>query len=306
MHLTNSREVTAFFVVRAIVVAAMFVITPTILAPFYVQLVRSSGAGLLTVVTMSVGILAWVVTLLLFLALRGGFGGVPARVAAPERRGAVISSGAEIGAFLLTLVIVTVAFYALNAFVIVRIYASLRQSGQTMLIVPVSLVVSAVIAIVFFLLFILLRGGMTAGVSAEEGIGAYDEGGGAPMGFGQAVATCLRKYAVFSGRASRSEYWFWVLFRILVLIGLAIVDAVAFSAVYVLSAIAALALFLPSLAVSIRRLHDIDRSGWWFFISFVPLVGQIVMLIFLCTPGTRGENRFGMGPAGSAIPEVFA
>jgi len=305
MELTNSREVTAFFVARVIVVAAMFVITPTILSPIYVQLVRSGGAGLLTVVTMSVGVLAWLVTLVLFLALRGGFGGVPARVAGSERRGAVISSGAEIGAFLLALVIVTVAFYALNAFVIVRIYASLRQSGQILLIVPVSLAVSAVIAIVFFLLFILLRGGMTSGASVDGAIVPYDEGG-ASMGFGQAITTCLRKYAVFNGRASRSEYWFWVLFRILVIIGLAIVDALAFSAVYVLSAIAALALFLPSLAVSIRRLHDIDRSGWWFFISFVPLVGQVVMLIFLCTPGTRGENRFGMGPAGSAIPEVFA
>jgi uncharacterized membrane protein YhaH (DUF805 family) len=91
-----------------------------------------------------------------------------------------------------------------------------------------------------------------------------------------------------------------------VIIGLAIVDVLAFRAVYVLSAIAALALFLPSLAVTVRRLHDIDRSGWWFFISFAPIVGQLVMLIFLCTSGTKGANRFGMGPAGSTIPEVFA
>jgi len=176
MQWTNSREVTAFFMARAIVVAILFVITPTILAPFYVQLMRTGGAGLMTVVTLSVGIVAWLVTLVLFLALRGGFGGVPSRAAAPERRGAVISSGGEIAAFLIALLIVTVIVLALNAFVIVGIYVSLRQSGQTALIVPVSLAVSAASAVVFFLLFIALRAGMPAGASAEGVIAAYDEG----------------------------------------------------------------------------------------------------------------------------------
>jgi len=306
MQLTNSREAAGFLVARALIVAVMYVITPTVLSPFYIQLMRTGGAGLMTVATFGVGIIMWLVTLALFLALRGGFGGVPAMVAGPDRRGAVISSGAEIGAFLIAIVIVVVIFAGLNIFVVSKIYLSLRQSGQTSLIVPVSLVISLITAIVFFLLFIVLRGGMAGGGAAEGAIGLYDDGGGASMGFGQAIATCFRKYAVFSGRASRSEYWFWVLFQLLLGIGLAVVDLLVFRTTNVLSAVASLALFVPSLAVLVRRLHDIDRNGWWILIWFVPIIGQIVLLVFLCTRGTEGANRFGMGPAGTAIPEVFA
>jgi uncharacterized membrane protein YhaH (DUF805 family) len=146
---------------------------------------------------------------------------------------------------------------------------------------------------------------MSGAAAGADSITAYDEGG-ASMGFGQAIATCFRKYAVFSGRASRSEYWFWVLFQFLLIVGLTTVDVLTFRTTNVLSGIASLVLFLPSLGVTVRRLHDIDRSGWWVLIYFVPLIGLIVMLVFLCTRGTDGANRFGMGPAGAAIPEVFA
>ena len=136
MQLTNSSEAAGFFVARAIVVAVMYVITPTVLSPFYIQLMRTGGAGLMSVATFGVGIIMWLVTLVLFLALRGGFGGVPAMVAGPDRRSAVISSSAEIGAFLIAIVIVVVIFAGLNIFVVGKIYVSLRQSGQTSLIVP--------------------------------------------------------------------------------------------------------------------------------------------------------------------------
>jgi len=110
----------------------------------------------------------------------------------------------------------------------------------------------------------------------------------------------LQKYAVFSGRARRKEYWMFFLFNLLISIGLAIVDGVAgLTTAYnvgILGAIYSLAVLIPSLAVSIRRLHDTDRSGWWCLIGFVPLIGAIVLLIFFVMDGTPGDNRFGPSP----------
>jgi uncharacterized membrane protein YhaH (DUF805 family) len=127
------------------------------------------------------------------------------------------------------------------------------------------------------------------------------------MGFGRAIATCFRKYAVFSGRASRSEYWYFVLFQTLVVIGFMIVDILAFrGSANVLSTLAMLIMFLPYLAVSVRRLHDLDMSGGFIFLTFIPLIGWILMIVWACQRGTPGPNRFGMGPAGATIPEVFA
>src|SRR5262249_41206369 len=141
---------------------------------------------------------------------------------------AVTSSAGEIGAFLIAIVIVMVVFYVVNAFILVGIYGSLRQSGQMYLAPAVSIATAIVTAIVFFLLFIALRSAFPAVPSAGAPVEPYEAGGGASMGFGQAIATCFRKYAVFSGRASRSEYWFFVLFELLVYIVLLIADVIAF------------------------------------------------------------------------------
>jgi uncharacterized membrane protein YhaH (DUF805 family) len=113
------------------------------------------------------------------------------------------------------------------------------------------------------------------------------------MGFGEAISTCFHKYVVFNGRAIRPEYWYFVLFEILVLIVLSIVDGVLFGTPGVLSSIASLAMFLPALAVAVRRLHDIDKSGWWLLIGLIPLIGPIVLIVFFCQQGTAGANRFG-------------
>src|SRR5688572_6282615 len=108
------------------------------------------------------------------------------------------------------------------------------------------------------------------------------------MGFGQAIQSGFRNYVNFSGRASRSEYWFWTLFAVLVSIGLLIVDfliAEQFVAAYgigPLGLIVGLALFLPSLAVAVRRLHDRDQSGWWILIYLIPLVGPIIIIVWFC------------------------
>lgn len=111
----------------------------------------------------------------------------------------------------------------------------------------------------------------------------------------------VKKYAVFNGRARRKEYWMFVLFYILIYVGLFIVESLVGSP-GILVLIFALGLLVPSIAVSIRRLHDTDRSGWWILIGFVPLVGGIVLLVFMCLDGTAGTNQYGPDPKGAAVP----
>ena len=111
----------------------------------------------------------------------------------------------------------------------------------------------------------------------------------------------LKKYAVFHGRARRAEYWYFVLFNLIVLIVLELIDALLGTYSFVqgvglLSGIYSLAVIIPSLAVTVRRLHDIDRTGWWILINLIPLVGTIVLLVFAVTDGTPGSNRYGANP----------
>jgi uncharacterized membrane protein YhaH (DUF805 family) len=111
----------------------------------------------------------------------------------------------------------------------------------------------------------------------------------------------LKKYAVFGGRSRRKEYWYFVLFNIIVGVVLAGIDVLlgTFSSaqnIGLLSGIYSLAVFIPSLAVTVRRLHDIDRTGWWILINLVPLIGTIVLLVFAVTDGTPGSNRYGPNP----------
>jgi uncharacterized membrane protein YhaH (DUF805 family) len=111
------------------------------------------------------------------------------------------------------------------------------------------------------------------------------------MNFGQAIKSGFSNYVNFSGRAIRSEYWYWVLFVILGEIVTLIIDYTL--GAQITTSLFGLATFLPSLAVAIRRLHDIDRTGWWVFLVLIPLVGAIVLIVWYCTEGTRGSNRFG-------------
>jgi uncharacterized membrane protein YhaH (DUF805 family) len=111
------------------------------------------------------------------------------------------------------------------------------------------------------------------------------------MNFGQVIKSGFSNYVNFSGRAIRSEYWYWVLFVILGEIVTLIIDYTL--GAQITTSLFGLATFLPSLAVAIRRLHDIDRTGWWVFLVLIPLVGAIVLIVWYCTEGTRGSNRFG-------------
>jgi uncharacterized membrane protein YhaH (DUF805 family) len=115
----------------------------------------------------------------------------------------------------------------------------------------------------------------------------------------------LRKYTEFSGRARRKEYWFFFLFNLLILAGLTLVDTFvgtydASRQIGLLSGLYCLGVVLPSLAVGVRRLHDIGRTGWWLLISFVPVIGPIVLLIFFILDSQTGDNEYGPNPKGFA------
>lgn len=111
----------------------------------------------------------------------------------------------------------------------------------------------------------------------------------------------FENYANFNGRARRSEYWYFALMNLIILIVAAVLDNVlglTFGALpygYLYLAFA-LAVFIPGLAVAVRRLHDVGKSGWFYFIVLIPIVGAIWLLVLFFTEGTRGENQYGADP----------
>lgn len=122
------------------------------------------------------------------------------------------------------------------------------------------------------------------------------------MSFGQAVSSVFSKYATFSGRARRSEFWYWVLFVFLLSAVAAVADSVlkttfAEGSPYGwISAVVGLALLIPGIAVTVRRLHDTDRSGWWYLLTFVCGIGALIVLVFCFIDGTPGPNKYGDSP----------
>lgn len=140
------------------------------------------------------------------------------------------------------------------------------------------------------------------------------------MTFSESIKTCLSKFVTWKGRASRSEYWYFILFAVICYIAAAVIDGVlgttismtnpatgeeqslGYGYVYMLTA---MALLLPSLAAMVRRLHDTNRSGWWYWIALVPLIGAIVLLVWFCSRGTVGGNDFGSDPLDGDLGDTF-
>ena len=138
------------------------------------------------------------------------------------------------------------------------------------------------------------------------------------MTLGESIESCFRNYVTFRGRASRSEYWYFVLFLVLVGIGLGMVDAYIGAdgpdygghdgyggygggpqSFGLFGSLFTLATFLPALAVAVRRLHDIDFRGWWLLLSLT-MIGIIPLIVMLCWRPSQGDNRFGPPPARGA------
>jgi uncharacterized membrane protein YhaH (DUF805 family) len=114
-----------------------------------------------------------------------------------------------------------------------------------------------------------------------------------------AVTTCFNKYVVFNGRADRPEFWYFFLFQVVVLAVLGIVSRP-------LEMVASLAFLLPGLAVGARRLHDINRSGWWMLIGLIPLIGWLVLIYWGVQPGDAGTNQYGEPPAKKTTTQDLA
>ncbi|MFC2436651.1 MAG: DUF805 domain-containing protein [Aggregatibacter sp.] len=122
----------------------------------------------------------------------------------------------------------------------------------------------------------------------------------------------LKNYATFSGRARRKEYWMFFLFNVLISLGLGVLDVVAgtYSVEYetgFFSGLYSLLVLIPGIAVGVRRLHDTNRSGWWILISLIPIIGVLVLFVFMCLDSQPGTNRFGVNPkeaASQTLPAV--
>ena len=129
------------------------------------------------------------------------------------------------------------------------------------------------------------------------------------MTFQETIGKCFSNYATFSGRAPRSEFWWFILFVILGNFFLGIVDSILFGRsldgrpVSILGALFSLAVLLPWISVSVRRLHDVDRSGWWYLLVLIPLIGPLILIVaFYISRGTPGPNRFGEDPLAGVSP----
>ena len=116
----------------------------------------------------------------------------------------------------------------------------------------------------------------------------------------------MRKYAVFSGRARRQEYWMFVLLNVIIVLFLGIIDGMADSdfegSRSTLSTLYVLATLIPFLAVGVRRLHDTGRSGWWMLIGLIPIIGAIVLLIFIIQDSQLMDNQYGPNPKREITP----
>ena len=116
------------------------------------------------------------------------------------------------------------------------------------------------------------------------------------MGIVDAVQNCFNNYANANGRARRSEFWYWVLFQFIVQLIAAIISRM--TGISIITLIASLALTFPSVCVGIRRLHDIGMSGWYYLVSFIPVVGLILLIVWGTRDSQPGQNQYGPNPKG--------
>jgi len=115
---------------------------------------------------------------------------------------------------------------------------------------------------------------------------------GAPVGFGQAVKGAMTNIVTLRGRASRSAFWWFALLQVIAYIVVGFISDASRPAGIVLDIVIGIPLVIAGISLSVRRLHDTDRSGWWWWIGFVPFVGGIILLVFYLLRGTPGPNRF--------------
>ena len=138
---------------------------------------------------------------------------------------------------------------------------------------------------------------MTLAQATTESAGANNRGGKTVNWY----LEVLKKYAVFDGRARRKEYWMFILFNIIITAVLALIDSLIGTVIRqagfgLLQGLYDLAVLIPSIAVTVRRLHDTGRTGWWILIGLIPVIGGIVLLIFMLLDSEPGANQYGPNP----------
>jgi len=117
----------------------------------------------------------------------------------------------------------------------------------------------------------------------------------------------LRRYAEFTGRSRRREYWSFLLLQLVaIIVGFLLIGESASAPLAVAFVVAMLALVVPNLAVAVRRLHDSDKSGWLLLVYFIPYVGWLVVLVLMLIEGTHGPNRYGGDPKSGNVADIFA
>jgi uncharacterized membrane protein YhaH (DUF805 family) len=122
------------------------------------------------------------------------------------------------------------------------------------------------------------------------------------MNFSDSIKLGFSNYVNFTGRACRSEFWYWFLFVFIVAVVAAIIDRVIGASVT--GTIWSLAVFIPNIAIAVRRLHDTDRSGWWALLWIIVIIGWIILIIWWCSKGTDGPNRFGQDRLAGMAPPI--
>lgn len=151
------------------------------------------------------------------------------------------------------------------------------------------------------------HGGQQRGYQTQQGYQSMNRSSNDTMGFGDAIRVCLQeKYASFDGRATRAEYWFFILFSILILFGATIVgailgtvfsggdDDVAVGLAIIVYSIVTLGIICPCISVLVRRLHDTGKSGWWYWIVLIPYLGGIIIFIFTLLESQKRDNEYGL------------
>ncbi len=125
------------------------------------------------------------------------------------------------------------------------------------------------------------------------------------MNFWEAINSAFKNYATFKGRACRSEFWYFFLFCILIsLIAQQIDFALHQNESGAISGIVSIILLVPGIALQVRRLHDIGKSGWWFFLNLIPLLGQIALIVFSCMRGHAETNQYGDNPLAEMMTDA--
>jgi uncharacterized membrane protein YhaH (DUF805 family) len=154
-------------------------------------------------------------------------------------------------------------------------------------------------------------------VSQQQNRGLVLAAANRQVSFGEALPLFFKNFANFQGRSSRGAYWWLVLINILIGLGLGLIDGLVFTDIVlstggfgILGGLYSLATIIPGIALSFRRLHDVDKTAWWLLIAFIPIIGAIVLLIFTVQEGTNGTNKFGPDeeagrPQGETLKKVF-